>query len=123
MQITKWFSKVPSTKPSPQTIPTDDISKPSEHSNSNEISDYPQVHFSDSEAVDSSDHIYQDTYSDSDTEPFSYLQMDTCVSPSSSGEATDNGEGDEMEVEPSVEVYLHPQQYTEQHHKLPFSGV
>ena len=43
--------------------------------------------------------------------------------PSSSGEATDKDECDEMEVESSVEVYLHPQQYTEQHHKLPFSGV
>ena len=47
--------------------------------------------------------------------------MDTCIIfPSSSGEG---GEDGEMEIEQSVEVDLHPQQYTEQHHKLPSSGL
>ena len=91
-KLTKWFSKVPSTEPSSQTIRTNNILKPSEHSKSNEISDYPQVHFPGSEAADSPDHIYQDTHSDSDTESYSYLQMDTCISPSSNGEATDKDE-------------------------------
>ena len=47
--------------------------------------------------------------------------MDTCIIfPSSSGEG---GEDGEMEIEQSVEVDLHPQQYAEQHHKLPSSGL